>query len=163
MALHSYCKTNLHIFKRNNIFISEWLWADYLFYEHFKNKFLMQRKVFGVQKLEQGKQILKQAIDKVKGRCIEAKVENKLLAKNDMLYGNDMMGYKIKENSDDDCPYYTMEERKFVCFFIYHFVLQFCLSDSGYCWNTNPWTKRVIPGPKQRKGGTQVSCSNGKH
>ena len=74
----------------------------------------MQRKVFGVQKLEQGKQILKQAIDKVKGRCIEAKVENKLLAKKDMLYGNDMMGYKIKENSDDDCPYYTMEERKFV-------------------------------------------------
>ena len=47
----------------------------------------MQRKVFGVQKLEQGKQILKQAIDKVKGRCIEAKVENKLLAKKDMLYG----------------------------------------------------------------------------
>ena len=74
----------------------------------------MQRKIFGLQNLEQGKQILKQAIDKVKGRCIKAKVENKLLPKNDMLYGNDMMGYKIKENSDDDCPYYTMTEKKFV-------------------------------------------------
>ena len=75
---------------------------------------MKQRKVFGLQKLKQEKQFLKQAIDKVKGRCIEAKVENKLLAKKDMLYGNDMMGYKIKENSDDDCPYYTMTEKKFV-------------------------------------------------
>ena len=108
VLLHNYYNTNLHIFKRNNILISEWLWADYLFYEYFKSKLLMQRKIFGLQNLEQGKQILKQAIDKVKGRCIEAKVENKLLAKKDMLHGNDMMGYKIKENSYDDCPYYTM-------------------------------------------------------
>ena len=75
---------------------------------------MRQRNVFGVQKLKQEKQILKQAIENVKGRCIKAKVENKRLEENDMLYGNVVMGYKIRDDSDDDCPYYTMTEMNFV-------------------------------------------------
>ena len=74
---------------------------------------MKQRKLFGLQKLKYEKQILKQATDKVKERCIEAKVENKRLAKNDRLRGDDVMGYKVRKNSDGDCPYYTMEARKF--------------------------------------------------
>ena len=41
-----------------------------------------------------------------------------LLAKENRLYGwergNDLMGYKVKENSDEDCPYYTMRARNFI-------------------------------------------------
>ena len=75
---------------------------------------MKHREVFGLQKLKEENQILKQAIDKVKERCIEAEVKNKLLAKKNRLYGNGVMGYKVRENSDDDCPYYTMKETKFV-------------------------------------------------
>ena len=55
---------------------------------------------------------MEQEIIKVKKRCIESKVESKHLAKTDRLYGNDIMGYKVKEGSDEDCPYYTMKEDK---------------------------------------------------
>ena len=100
--------TNLHIIKIYTNIIIEWLWADNLLYEYFKKKFLSQRKVFGLQKLKHEHQILEQASNKVKDRCIEAQVENKYLAKNDRLYGHDVMGYKVRQNSGKDCPYYTM-------------------------------------------------------
>ena len=69
--------------------------------------------MFGQRKLKHEKQILKQATDEVKERCIEAKVENKRLAKKDRLRGDDVMGYKVKKNSDEDCPYYTMQAPNF--------------------------------------------------
>ena len=94
--------------------ISEWLWADNLLYEYFKKIFLNQRKAFGLQKLKHEKQILEKASNKVKKRCIEAKVENKDLAENDRLYGDDVMGYKVRQNNGKDCPYYTMKEDNFV-------------------------------------------------
>ena len=73
-----------------------------------------QRKAFGLQKLKHEKQILEKASNKVKKRCIEAKVENKDLAENDRLYGHDVMGYKVRQNNGKDCPYYTMKEDNFV-------------------------------------------------
>ena len=106
--------TNLHIIKIYTNIIIEWLWADNLLYEYFKKKFLSQRKAFGLQKLKHEHQILEQASNKVKDRCIEAQVENKYLAKNDRLYGHDVMGYKVRQNSGKDCPYYTMTEGNFV-------------------------------------------------
>ena len=94
--------TNLHIIKIYTDLISEWLWADNLLYEYFKKIFLNQRKAFGLQKLKHEKQILEKASNKVKKRCIEAKVENKRLKKKDRLLGNDVMGYKVRQNSDED-------------------------------------------------------------
>ena len=111
--MHFCHQTISYIFKRYNCLISEWLWADNLLYEYFKEKFLKQRTVFGLQKLKHEKQILEQATDKVKERCIEAKVENQRLKKKDRLRGNDVMGYKVRQHSDEDCPYYTMEARHF--------------------------------------------------
>ena len=79
---------------------------------------MKKREVFGLQKLEHEKQILKEVTDKVKERCIERKVGNMLLAKKNRWYGwergNDLMGYKVKENSGDDCPYYTMKASNFI-------------------------------------------------
>ena len=94
--------------------ISEWLWADYLLYEHFKNKFLKKREAFGLQKLENDKRILKEAIDTVKDRCIKGKVENDVLPKKDRIYGHNVMGYKVKMSGGKDCPYYTMGEPAFI-------------------------------------------------
>ena len=94
--------------------ITDWLWADYLLYDHFKNKFMRERDTYGVKKLEHEKDILKRATDKVKERCIDGKVDNNLLSKKDRLYGRDVMGYRVKEGSGEDCPYYTMKEANFV-------------------------------------------------
>ena len=94
--------------------ISEWLWADYLLYEHFKNKFLKKREAFGLQNLENDKRILKEAIDRVEDRCIKGKVENNVLPKKDRIFGHNVMGYEVKMSSGKDCPYYTMGESHFV-------------------------------------------------
>ena len=96
------------------MFVSDWLWADYRFYNHFKNKFMREREAYGLNQLDNEKEILVRATEKVKERCIESMIDNRLLPEKDRLYGQDVMGYSIKENSDKDCPYYTMKEKSFV-------------------------------------------------
>ena len=113
MSFKTIENTKLSFFDRN-IFISDWLWADYRFYDHFKNKFMRERDAYGLKQLEHEREILARATEKVKERCIESEVDNNLLAKKDRLYGQGVMGYKMKENSDKDCPYYTMKEKSFV-------------------------------------------------
>ena len=99
----------------NITFISEWLWADSLLYNHFKKKFIRERETYGIYQLEHEKQILKRAIDNVKEQCIEGQIDNKLLPQKDRLHGSDVMGWKLKENSGDNtCPYYTMKEKSFL-------------------------------------------------
>ena len=75
---------------------------------------MRERDAYGLKQLEHEKEILVRATKKVKERCIESEVDNNLLAKKDRLYGKGVMGYKMKENSDKDCPYYTMKETSFV-------------------------------------------------
>ena len=97
------------------VYISEWLWADYLLYDHFKQKFIKERESYGLSQLNHEKEILKRATEHVKQRCIEAQVDNNLLPQKDRLYGSNVMGYKLKENSgDSSCPYYTMKEVSFL-------------------------------------------------
>ena len=75
---------------------------------------MRERDAYGLKQLEHEKEILARATEKVKERCIESEIDNKFLAKKDRLYGKGVMGYKMKENSDKDCPYYTMREASFV-------------------------------------------------
>ena len=97
------------------IYISEWLWADHLLYDHFKQKFAKKRKSYGLSKLSNEKEVLRRATENVKQRCIEALVDNKLLPQKDRLYGYNVMGYRLKKNSgDSSCPYYTMKEGSFL-------------------------------------------------
>ena len=50
-----------------------------------------------------------------KARCIESQVDNNLLPKKDRLFGSNVIGYKLKENTgDESCPYYTMKEVNFL-------------------------------------------------
>ena len=81
-----------------NVF-SEWLWADYVLYDHFKEKFAKEIETFGRHRLEHEKEILKRAIDYKKETCIEAEVDNSLLPKEDRLFGANVMGYKLKKNT----------------------------------------------------------------
>ena len=74
----------------------------------------MKREAFGLQKLENDKRILKEAIDTVKDRCIKGKVENDVLPEKDRIYGHNVMVYEVKMSGDKDCPYYTMGESEFV-------------------------------------------------
>ena len=97
-----------------NVF-SEWLWADYVLYDHFKEKFAREIETFGRHRLEHEKEILKRAIDYKKEVCIEAQVDNSLLPKEDRLFGSNVMGYKLKKDTgDESCPYYTMKEVNFL-------------------------------------------------
>ena len=73
------------------------------------------RAAYGIIQLENQKQILNRAIDNIKQRCIEGKVDNHLLPMKDRLYGSNVMGWKLKENSSDNtCPYYTMHVPNFI-------------------------------------------------
>ena len=91
------------------------MWADYLLYDHFKQKFIKEKESYGLRQLDHEKEILRRATDRIKQRCIEGAVDNKRLPQKDRLYGSDVMGYKLKENSgDSSCPYYTMKEVNFL-------------------------------------------------
>ena len=86
-----------------------------MLYDHFKEKFKKKVRVFGVRRLKKEKDILKLVTAKIKEKCIVGLVDNRQLPGKDRLYGNEIMGYKLKENSGDIfCNYYTKKEDNFI-------------------------------------------------
>ena len=75
--------------------LKEWLWGDYLLYDHFKKKFEATINEFGRDKLEQEMRILKTANGNVKKRCIQAKVDNRELKGQFHTWSNDVEGYQV--------------------------------------------------------------------
>ena len=57
-------------------FITEWLWADYMLYDYFKDRFMKKLDVFGKQRLENQKQVLRTITDTTIKRCNENIADN---------------------------------------------------------------------------------------
>ena len=70
-------------------FLIEWLWADYMLYDYFKDRFMTKLDIFGQQRLEYEKQVLRNLTDKKLKRC------------------NQNLG-------DIDCQYFRKGELKFL-------------------------------------------------
>ena len=50
---------------------SDWLWADYILYDYFKEKFMKKIEIFGTQKLKLEKQMLRNKSEETMKRCKE--------------------------------------------------------------------------------------------
>ena len=57
-------------------FITEWLWADYMLYDYFKDRFMTKLDRFGKQRLENEKQVLRTITDTTIKRCNENIADN---------------------------------------------------------------------------------------
>jgi len=60
-------KSTISIKAKQNI--REWLWADYMLYDYFKDRFMTKLDIFGQQRLEYEKQVLRIVTDKKLKRC----------------------------------------------------------------------------------------------
>ena len=58
------------------LFIIEWLWADYMLYDYFKDRFMTKLDILGKQRLENEKQNLRTLTDTTIKRCNENTADN---------------------------------------------------------------------------------------
>ena len=56
--------------------IIEWLWADYMLYDYFKDRFMTKLDILGKQRLENEKQKLRTLTDTTIKRCNENTADN---------------------------------------------------------------------------------------
>ena len=54
----------------------EWLWGDYMLYNHFKGEFLKKREAFGLERLKSERELLKNATEQTLKRCAGSKKDN---------------------------------------------------------------------------------------
>ena len=94
--------------------LQEWLWADYMLYDHFKEKFDQRMASYGRDRLDQEMRVLKSAIAIVRDNCIGGQVPNDNLSMEDRLWGQNMMAYKTKKDANSSCKYFTMRENSFL-------------------------------------------------
>ena len=57
-------------------FLIEWLWADYMLYDYFKDRFMTKLDILGKQRLENEKQKLRTLTDTTIKRCYENTADN---------------------------------------------------------------------------------------
>eukprot|EP00092_Neocalanus_flemingeri_P093291 GFUD01118556.1.p1 GENE.GFUD01118556.1~~GFUD01118556.1.p1 ORF type:complete len:232 (+),score=53.28 GFUD01118556.1:25-696(+) len=94
--------------------LKDWLWADYMLYEHFKEKLEQQKNVFGLKSLKDDIVKLKNLNDKVKAECVLKVVKNTTSLSSDFVpWSKDVLAFKINENKEC-CKYFGISENHFI-------------------------------------------------
>jgi len=94
--------------------LKNWLWADYLLYDHFLAKFQKAKENFGVEKMSKSLKELEELNRGVKDNCVQAQAANNELSGDYRMYGDTVLGYIIKSSNEEFCKYYAMGEPHFV-------------------------------------------------
>ena len=97
--------------------LKEWLWAEYMIYDHFVEKFARQKKQYidqvGRKKFFDNVQKLESANKKVYSECVIAQTDNKHGLKGPYKMALDrVLGYKVNENRTW-CKFYAISEPYF--------------------------------------------------
>jgi len=98
--------------KARNI-LEKWMWADYMLYDHFKEKFQDEIIAFGSDKMDHELEILRHSNQEIQNECVAKQVSNEELNPEDRLHGHGVLGYKIN-NENKDCVFMAMKEIKFL-------------------------------------------------
>ena len=113
----TYLKLNERITeKKTNItedtrrLLRKWLWADYLLYDHFRDKF--DRRIKDIEDFAGKKSALEKANAAVRERCVIEKADNDKLSGEFRMALNIVYGYIIDED-DPDCVLYARSEPNF--------------------------------------------------
>ena len=88
----------------------KWLWADYLLYDHFREKF--DERVKKIDDLSSKLAALKKANQEVRDRCVIEKADNDKLAGEFRMALDIVYGYVIDEENPD-CVLYARSEPNF--------------------------------------------------
>ena len=64
--------------EKARVILKDWLWADQMLYDHFKEKLYQRKELFGLNSLEREIKKLKQYNDLIKSQCLLEKVQNNL-------------------------------------------------------------------------------------
>ena len=96
--------------------LEDWLWADKMLYDHFKEKLSKRKDQYGLKKLEKDIEKLKQYNDQVKSQCVLETVRNdtKNLSEEYVPWSNDVVAFKIDEEINPYCKYYGISELHFI-------------------------------------------------
>ena len=95
---------------RSRALLKEWLWADYILYNHFREK--LERRIiqFGVERMTREVGALKTLNKKVNEKCVMKEVTNtKTLDPKYKPWSEDVVGFRVNELVSD-CKYYGMAE-----------------------------------------------------
>ena len=90
--------------------LKEWLWADYILYNHFKHK--LQAKILKIPNLKPKLNELIIANEEIKAECVLQKGDNSVLSGKFKMALNIVMGYIVDE-SKPDCTLYAISEPHF--------------------------------------------------
>ena len=108
-------KKGMSSFSRGKL--KEWLWAEYMIYDHFVEKFERQKNQYieriGRKKFFDNVQKLESANKKVYSECVIAQTDNKHGLKGQYKMALDrVLGYKVNENRTW-CKFYAISEPYF--------------------------------------------------
>ena len=95
--------------------LQDWLWADKMLYDHFKEKLSRQKEAFGAKKLLAKVTELKELNEKVKSECVLEVVKNTTKLSEDFVpWSKDVVGFRINEEKNPYCKYYGISELHFI-------------------------------------------------
>ena len=95
--------------------LQDWLWADQMLYDHFKEKLAKRRQMFGADKLESKLKELAEYNKMVQSDCVNEIVrENTRKLKEDYVpWSKDVVAFEINE-TNPYCKYYGISELHFI-------------------------------------------------
>jgi len=94
--------------------LKDWLWADYMLYDHFKKKLKETKDKFGHQKMSSSISTLAQLNEDVRKLCVLDVVNNtNTLAEAFVPYSKDVVGFRMNQENQF-CKYYGISEIHFI-------------------------------------------------
>jgi hypothetical protein len=94
--------------------LKDWLWGDYMLYDHFRANFQMKLDRYGAAKMERERRILETANSNVAERCVIDTVDNSKLSDTYRTWGDGLVGYEVNEVDNPFCKYYGIAELAFI-------------------------------------------------
>ena len=95
--------------------LQDWLWADQMLYDHFKEKLEKRKEMYGAEKLENELNQLAEYYKMVQTDCVNEIVrENTRKLKKDYVpWSKDIVAFEINE-TNPYCKYYGISEIHFI-------------------------------------------------
>jgi len=96
--------------------LQDWLWADQMLYDHFKEKLDKRKEEYGFYKLESQMAKLKEYNAKVKSECVLKTVRKNttILDEEYVPWSKDVVAFKINEDKNPYCEFYGIAESHFI-------------------------------------------------
>ena len=94
--------------------LQDWLWADQMLYDHFKDKLEKRKYIYGLHTLKNRMEQLVEFNEVVQSDCVDEIItENTILLKEE--WGKNIVAFKINDKKSY-CKYYGLSESKFISY-----------------------------------------------